>query len=141
LAGETGVSLSGVRVLVVEDDPVLRGLYRAMLGAELAEVVEAGDGGEGLEAFARHRPDVVVSDLRMPRMDGLTMVRRLLDQGQAPAVVFVTGTGFALDDSPEGARLMQENGFRLLQKPFGKNELLELLGQALWTRSAGAAQA
>jgi CheY-like chemotaxis protein len=125
------MSLTGVKVLVVEDDPALRSLYRNMLSRERAEVLEAADGRQGLEAFAQGRPDVVVSDLMMPRLDGVAMVQSLLDLGQRPAVVFVTGTRHALEASDGGACLVQEHGYQVLRKPFGRRELLESLRHAL----------
>jgi DNA-binding NarL/FixJ family response regulator len=81
-----------IRVVLVDDDPLVRAGLRLMLGGapQLLIVGEAGDGAEGLEVIARTRPDVVLMDIRMPRMDGLTAVRRLSEQRDAPKVIVLT---------------------------------------------------
>ena len=68
-----------IRVLVVDDDALVRsGLTMILGGAPDMEVVaEAGDGREGITAAREHRPDVVLMDIRMPRMDGLEATEHL----------------------------------------------------------------
>ena len=68
-----------IRVLVVDDHPVVRGGLVGWLAAQadLDVVGEAADGLEALAAVAEHQPDVVLMDLRMPRMDGVTAIGRL----------------------------------------------------------------
>ncbi|HYH23708.1 MAG TPA: response regulator transcription factor, partial [Blastococcus sp.] len=81
-----------IRVVLVDDDPLVRAGLSLMLGgsAELEIVGEAGDGAEGLEVIARTRPDVVLMDIRMPRMDGLTATQRLSEQPDPPKVIVLT---------------------------------------------------
>ncbi|SHN34124.1 response regulator [Cryptosporangium aurantiacum] len=81
-----------IRVLVVEDQPVLRAGFAAILDAEpdLTVVGQAGDGAAGVELAAALAPDVVLMDIRMPGMDGLTATRLLTDRPAAPAVVVLT---------------------------------------------------
>jgi CheY-like chemotaxis protein len=64
-------------VLVIEDEPALRGLVGLFLAAAGHTVVEAGDGREGLEAFRREVPDLVLCDLFLPEVDGLAVVQNL----------------------------------------------------------------
>ncbi|MBF6620588.1 MAG: response regulator transcription factor [Patulibacter sp.] len=70
---------SPIRVLLVDDDPLVRSALRMMIdGTDDVRVVgEASDGSELLSAVAAHRPDVVLLDIRMPQIDGLTAVERL----------------------------------------------------------------
>ncbi len=77
--------MSGATVLVVDDDPVIQGLLRVNFEMEGYEVIVAGDGVEGLERARSERPDVVILDVMMPRMDGLEVARQLKgDPATAP---------------------------------------------------------
>jgi DNA-binding NarL/FixJ family response regulator len=106
-----------VRVLVVDDDPLVRSALSMVLrGADGVQLVgEASDGDEVPEAVARHRPDVVLMDIRMPRVDGLTALAALRRSPRAPEVVVLTtfdadeqvvravrdgAAGFLLKDTP-----------------------------------------
>jgi len=86
------VSDPAVRVVLVDDDPLVRAALRLMLGgASGVEVVgEAGNGAEGLDVVDRTRPDVVLMDIRMPRMDGLAATLQLLRRPDPPRVVVLT---------------------------------------------------
>ncbi|MFD7412654.1 response regulator [Kitasatospora purpeofusca] len=81
-----------IRVLLVDDHPVvrdgLRGMFAAAPGFEV--VGEAGDGAEALVLVAALRPDVVLMDLRMPRMDGVTAIRELAERGLPARVLVLT---------------------------------------------------
>jgi DNA-binding NarL/FixJ family response regulator len=81
-----------VRVVIVDDDALVRsGLTMMLGGADSVEVVgEAQDGSEVLGAIDRHRPDVVMLDLRMPKVDGLGALALLRGQPQPPAVIVLT---------------------------------------------------
>jgi DNA-binding NarL/FixJ family response regulator len=81
-----------IRVVLVDDDPLVRAGLRLMLGgaAQVEVVGEAGDGAEGLEVVARTSPDVVLMDIRMPRMDGLTATRRLSERHERAKVIVLT---------------------------------------------------
>lgn len=106
-----------IRVLLVDDDALVRSGLRMMLaGAPHVEVVgEAADGREVLSAVDRHRPDVILMDIRMPQLDGIAATRLLATQPQPPAVLVLTtfdadelvlralqagAAGFLLKDTP-----------------------------------------
>lgn len=77
-----------VRVLVVDDSALMRQMVSRILRTAGFEVVgTARDGVDGLEACARLRPDVITLDVEMPRMDGLTMLRRLMEETPIPVVM------------------------------------------------------
>lgn len=82
-----------VTVLITDDEPALRLTLKAYLEDCDYRVVEAADGLEGLEVFAREKPDVVVTDLRMPRMDGLGFITSLQSMSPDTPVIVITGAG------------------------------------------------
>ncbi|HEY7145571.1 MAG TPA: response regulator transcription factor [Streptosporangiaceae bacterium] len=81
-----------VRVVVVDDEPMVCAHLRTILGSasDVQVVAEAHDGAAGVEAVLRDRPDVVLMDLRMPGMDGLTAIERIGELASPPAVVVLT---------------------------------------------------
>jgi DNA-binding NarL/FixJ family response regulator len=81
-----------IRLLIVDDDPLVRSALTFMLGGQpdLEVVGEAGDGQAGLDAAADLGPDVVLMDIRMPRMSGLDATRRLLAGDDPPRVIVLT---------------------------------------------------
>ncbi|MBI5289166.1 MAG: response regulator transcription factor [Chloroflexi bacterium] len=81
-----------IRILLVDDQPSIRRGLRMRLGLEpdLDVVAEAADGGSALEAAARTRPDVVLMDVEMPVMDGITATSHLAGLAPAPAVVMLS---------------------------------------------------
>ncbi|MGW2050963.1 response regulator [Streptomyces sp. NPDC001858] len=109
--------MTAIRLLLVDDDPLVRaGLTFMMGGADDIEIVgEAADGDEVEGLVERTRPDVVLMDIRMPSVDGLTATRRLREREDAPQVVVLTtfhadeqvlralragAAGFVLKDTP-----------------------------------------
>jgi two-component system response regulator HydG len=116
------------RVLVVDDDAGVRFTLRETLrSAAGVEVDEAADGLAALEKLAASPCELVITDLRMPRMDGLELVRRLHGQPQAPRVIVITAHGserFAVEAMKAGA-------YDYFRKPFDVDELLTVVGRAL----------
>jgi DNA-binding NarL/FixJ family response regulator len=106
-----------IRVLVVDDESLVRSGLRMILEAtgDIVVVAEARDGADGIAAAARHRPDVVLMDVRMPGMDGLTAASALRSTPTPPKVIMLTtfdrdeyvhealragAVGFLLKDTP-----------------------------------------
>ncbi|WP_324652238.1 response regulator transcription factor [Georgenia sp. H159] len=106
-----------VRVVVVDDDGLVRAGLRLILGgSDGVEVVgEAADGREGLAVVERERPDVVLMDIRMPVLDGLTATRRLVE-GRSTARVIVLTT-FDTDEMVLTALRHGAAGFLLKDTP------------------------
>jgi len=118
---------NSVRLLVVEDDPHMREALNEVLSRGLVrEVLLAGDGEEGLEMVKAHSPDVIISDLKMPKMDGLTFYKRAKELTSAP-VIFITAYGTV----PIAVEAMREGAFDFILKPFSMDVLEEAVSRAI----------
>lgn len=117
------------RLLVVDDDPAFRDVLAETLRDLGHDVAEASTGEEGLALFEAARPDLVFLDLRMPGLDGLSVLRRLRDDASAPAVPVIVLTAFASGANTIDA--MRQGAFDHLTKPLGRNEVSEVLDRAL----------
>ncbi|MEU3555650.1 response regulator [Streptomyces fragilis] len=89
-----------IRVLLVDDQPLIRSGFRALLGleADIEVVAEAGDGEEGLVLAARHLPDVMLVDIRMPVLDGIATTRRVAADPALAGVHVVVLTNYGMDE-------------------------------------------
>jgi CheY-like chemotaxis protein len=115
------------RVLVVEDTATVRRLLAEVLGLDGVEVTAVGDGRAALAAFPVVRPDLVLTDVEMPVLDGLSLTRELRDRGADVPVVVLTGR-----DDPATRRAAAEAGAdAFLAKPFGLAELRETVWERL----------
>ncbi|HET8970942.1 MAG TPA: response regulator transcription factor [Candidatus Nanopelagicales bacterium] len=105
------------RVLIVDDEALVRAGLRLILesGEDLEVVGEAEDGADAVDAVLRHRPDVVLMDIRMPRQDGLTTTTELQRLADPPKVIVLTT--FDLDDYVFRALQAGASGFLLKDTP------------------------
>ncbi len=126
-AGESRVP----EVLVIEDDPSVRGLLETLLTAEGYTVVTASDGIQGLSSAVAHPPAVILLDLVMPDLGGLRVLQELRGNPQLSGVPVLVLTG-RLEAIP--ALSEQLGADRVFSKPFGVADLLfriaELTGKA-----------
>lgn len=107
------------RVLVAEDESIIRMDLREMLEEEGYEVMEAGDGEAAIRLAREGRPDLVILDIKMPVMDGLTAARAISDERIAPCLIL---TAYSQRDLVEQAADAGAMGY--LVKPFTKQDLL-----------------
>ena len=117
------------RVLVVDDDPQVLRLMRVNLELEGYDVVSAPDGEEALEAVLNERPDVVVCDVMMPGMDGLTVLRNLRSNPRTSKIPFVVVSAKAQRSDVKAALDMGAD--RYITKPFDPQELLDAVENLL----------
>jgi len=119
---EQPVDDAPIRVFLVDDQELVRAGFRMVLDAQddMTVVGEAGDGAAALAAVPQARPDVVLMDIRMPRMDGVEATRRLSEAGDRPKVLVLTT--FDLDEYAFSALKAGAAGFLL--KDAGPAELL-----------------
>jgi two-component system response regulator HydG len=115
------------RALVVDDDPGVRYTLREILESEGLEVAEAEDGAAALARIPELRPDLVLTDLRMPRIDGMELLRRVAAQAPAPRVVLITAHG----SERQAVEAMKAGAYDYFRKPFETGELLAVVRRAV----------
>ena len=108
-------------VLVVEDEPVIRELMAILLEEEGYTVRQATDGVEALEVVDQHPVDLILSDVKMPRLDGPSLAHHLRARGDLIPVVLMSAV-YAEVDLP---------GVRFLRKPLNCEHLLDIIAAAL----------
>jgi two-component system, NtrC family, nitrogen regulation response regulator NtrX len=119
-------------VLVVDDEPNIRRMLRGFLEGEGFRVTEAADGGAGVERAVTEDPDVVLLDLAMPRVDGLTALQRLVERKPRLPVVMMSGRA-TLQDAVAATRL---GAFQFLEKPLSPEAVLATVNGAVELRRA-----
>lgn len=113
------------RCLIVDDDPLVRETVRDMLKSRGYETVMAGDGVEGLEKFKEEPFDLVLTDLRMPKLDGLQFARA--GKGLRQSVPFLLLTGFSATVTDE--ELSKAAVDRVLSKPIRLTDLITAIAE------------
>lgn len=110
----TDVALAAPSVVVADDQALVRGGFRMILSAAgIPVVAEAADGLQAVEAVLRHRPDVVLMDIRMPDMDGLEATRRILAAPTSRGCRIIILTTFDIDHYVYAALTAGASGFLL----------------------------
>lgn len=118
-------------ILLIDDDDLLRSALGDLLESSGYTVASAGAGDTGLEMFRVSRPDLVITDLKMPKPDGIDIVRALSKEVPRPRIVAISGGGDRLD-TLSGLRRAQTLGAdRILEKPFRAKSLLETVASVL----------
>jgi len=115
------------RVLVVDDDAGVRYTLREILASDGIEVDEAEDGAAALARYEASPVPLVITDLRMPRMDGMELLRRLLARAPAPRVVLITAHG----SERQAVEAMKAGAWDYFRKPFDNDELLAVVRRAV----------
>ena len=119
-----------INILLAEDERTLAMIIQDTLDGQGFHVTVASDGEEALRLYAANKPDVIVADVMMPRLDGFELVRRIRKHDPLTPVIFLTARS-AVNDVVHGFE-MGANDY--LKKPFGMQELIvrikALLGRA-----------
>ena len=87
---------AGMKILIVDDCERMRKMIRTFVADLTSDIVECSDGSEALEAYRKHRPDIVLMDLKMVRMDGLAATSQILESFPHTRIVIVS----QWDDAP-----------------------------------------
>jgi len=121
------------KILVIDDDANLREVVTFILREAGHELLEAADGEDGLRRCDAEQPDLVLTDIRMPGLDGLGLLRHLKQPGRdaSPPVIVLTAFG----DVGQAVEAMKAGAFSYLLKPFKRDELRLTVESALRARA------
>jgi CheY-like chemotaxis protein len=121
------------RVLVVDDSRTVRAIVSQQLSAAGHDVLEAADGKLGLALFVRTSPDLVISDVVMPEMDGFEIFGAIRRAAPSTPLILMSGgrRSLQVDDLLRSAKLLGAR--QVLRKPFSGEELLRVAEGALST--------
>ncbi|MBX3204654.1 MAG: sigma-54-dependent Fis family transcriptional regulator [Labilithrix sp.] len=125
------------QVLIVDDEPNLRKILAAQLSRDGYDVLLAEDGEQGLALLREHHIDLVVTDLKMPKVDGMTLLREAHAEQPELPIVMITAHG-TVDTAVEALKL---GAFDYLTKPFDKDEVRQIVAKALKTRELAGEEA
>ncbi len=125
------------QVLIVDDEPNLRKILSAQLTRDGYDVLTAEDGEQGLLTLREHHIDLVITDLKMPKVDGMTLLRRALEEEPELPIVLITAHG-TIDTAVEA---LKRGAFDFVTKPFDKDEVRQIVAKALKTRELRGADA
>lgn len=127
---ESGSAVPKARILVVDDHLSGREYVKTVLGYAGHEVLEAADGQEGLEIASRHRPDLIISDILMPKLNGLEMVRQIRGQPEiAGTRIIIWSATFRQSEAQTMAAALDVAQF--LKKPVEPQTLLAAVKEIL----------
>lgn len=113
------------KILVIDDEKPTLSMFGLFLGAMDFDVVTAENGITGIDLFKKERPEIVLTDIKMPGMDGLEVLKKLKEIDSSIPVIVVTGHGDS--DLEQEALGLDAAGF--IHKPIDREELEKVLGR------------
>ena len=121
-------------VLVIDDDTVVRESIAVFLEESGYTVTQAADGGEGLKAFRREHPDIILVDLRMPNVDGLEVIATVSAESPDTPLVVVSATGVLADAVAGSTKYSSDEALGTLQFAADHKNLLYVTedGRSRW---------
>jgi two-component system response regulator AtoC len=125
------------QILVVDDELNLRRVLRAQLERDGCDVHTAEDGEQALSLLRENHIDLVITDLRMPKLDGMELLRRVAAMEDAPPVVMITAHG-TVDTAVEA---LKTGAFDYITKPFDQDDVRTIVRKALRTQDLSSAEA
>ncbi|RMD85059.1 MAG: response regulator [Candidatus Dadabacteria bacterium] len=117
-------------ILVIDDDPAVRVLMREALEPLGHDVIEAGDGKQGMRLFHERRPDLVITNIFMPEQEGIETIEQLRESDSPPPILAVSGGGrFGYTEVLDRALLLGATA--ALRKPFTVSQLRSIVSSLL----------
>jgi DNA-binding response OmpR family regulator len=123
------------KILLVDDDDMVRDLVAATLKGGDYQLLQAADGGKGLELAREHRPDIVFLDVNMPVMDGVSVCQAIKSDPATANVTVIMLTALGQEVDKDRARRAGADGY--FTKPFSPLTLLRRVDEVLRARDGG----
>jgi YesN/AraC family two-component response regulator len=117
------IDAEGLSILYIEDNEKLRIRVQALLKKIFSDVLVAADGKEGLEVFKEHMPQIVITDIKMPKMDGLEMANAIHEISPKTKIIIMS----AFDEKEHLYKAMEFEALRFLKKPVNITEFIDIL--------------
>ncbi len=115
------------KIVVVDDEKIQRNMLKGLLEIEGHDVYVAEDGEEALRVVKEQQPDLIVTDLRMPKLDGMDLLREVKSSNSCKTVIVITGHG-----TPQDVKsAFVEGAFAYLQKPVNFDNLCAYIKASL----------
>lgn len=92
------------KILIVEDDTVISAMYKSKFEADGFEILIAADGADGLELAKKEKPNIIMMDIIMPRMDGFSVLTKLKKIGQTKNIPVIMLTNLGTDEDKDKAK-------------------------------------
>jgi DNA-binding response OmpR family regulator len=125
------------KILVIDDDPAICRMVARILASSGHDIIEANDGEEGLNLFRGDPPDLVVTDLLMPKQEGITTIMEMRREAPSVAIIAMSGNGqgYGMNYLDYARKLGAD---AMLPKPFRPAELKALVNKMLAGEDGGA---
>ena len=125
------------KIMVVEDDAALREIYSIRITAEGYDVVSAGDGEEALAVAVREKPDLILSDVMMPKISGFDMLDILRSTPETANIKVIMMTALSADDQRERGERLGANRY-LVKSQVGIEDVINAIHEVLGDKPAAA---
>ena len=124
------------RVLVIDDDPAICRMVARTLASSGHDIIEANDGEEGLNLFRGNPPDLVVTDILMPKLEGIMTIMEMRREAPSVAIIAMSGNGqgYGMNYLDYARKLGAD---AMLPKPFRPAELKALVNKVLFDKHDG----
>ena len=119
------------KILVVDDNAMMRGMIRDMLDIGGYAVIVADQGKAALSLIRKDSPDLVITDILMPEMDGMETILEIRERYPKMRIIVISGGGAGLRDKDLLETAESFNLMGTLEKPFTTEKLLDVVGKAL----------
>ncbi len=119
------------RILIIEDDNVMGNVIKINLEEKGYETIEASDGAEAIELLSKEHVDLIITDIFMPKMDGIELIRELLKKNPDAKIVAISGGGITKNPDIYVESALAHGAIKGFIKPIDMSELISTVQEAL----------